>query len=249
MKQTDSLFNASASTFASLKNVALAMKVLDHLVHRAPNLPGLGVLYGHSGYGKSCGAAAAANRFRAVYIECRSYFTKKSLLLAILEEMGIRPGKTVYEMVNQIGEELSLSRRPLIIDEMDHIVDRNLVELIRDIYEVSNAAILMIGEERFPAKLKKWERFHNRILDWQPAEPSDLDDARKLAKLYSPDVAIADELLGQIVDVTRGVTRRVCVNIETVRQEAKKSGARAIDAKAWGTRVFYTGEAPIRRAA
>ncbi len=243
--------NGAATTFATLKNVALARRVLDHLVHRAPNLPGMGVLFGPSGYGKSCAAASAATHSQphAVYIECRSYFTKKSLLLTILDEMSIRPGKTVYEMVNQIGEELSLSRRPLIIDEMDHIVDRNLVELIRDIYEVSGAAILMIGEERFPAKLKKWERFHNRILDWQPAEPSDLDDARKLAKLYSPDVAIADELLGQIVHVTRGVTRRVCVNIETVRQEAKKSGAKSIDLKTWGARAFYTGEAPARRAA
>jgi len=248
MTKTETTVNTS--TFASLRNVALAMKVLDHLVHRAPNLPGMGVLYGESGLGKSCAAAAAANRFRAVYVECRSYFTKKSLLLAILDEMGIRPGKTVYEMVNQIGEELALSRRPLMIDEMDHIVDRNLVELVRDIYEVSNAAILMIGEERFPAKLKRWERFHNRVLDWQPAERTDLDDARKLARLYSPDVAIADELLGQIVQTTRGVTRRICVNIETVRQEAKKAGHKSIDTKEWGTRAFYTGEAPVvRRAA
>lgn len=247
MTKTESTVNTS--TFASLRNVALALKVLDHLVHRAPNLPGMGVLYGESGLGKSCAAAAAATRYRAVYVECRSYFTKKSLLLAILEEMGIRPGRTVYEMVNQIGEELALSRRPLIIDEMDHIVDRNLVELIRDVYEVSQAAILMIGEERFPAKLKRWERFHNRILDWQPAERSDLDDTRKLARLYSSDVSIADDLLGHIVQSTRGVTRRICVNIETVRQDAKKTGARSIDLKAWGNRAMYTGEAPVLRRA
>lgn len=244
---TKSESTVNSSTFASLRNVALAMRLLDHLVNRAPNLPGMGAFYGESGLGKSMAAAAAASRYRAVYVECRSYFTKKSLLLAILDEMGIRPAKTVAEMVNQIGEELVLSRRPLLIDEMDHIVDRNLVELIRDIYEVSNAAILMIGEERFPAKLKRWERFHNRILDWQPAERSDLDDARKLARLYSPDVSIADDLLGSIVQTTRGVTRRICVNIETVRQEAKKTGAKSIDAKTWGQRAMYTGEAPVLR--
>lgn len=237
----------NATTFASLKNVALAMRVMDHLVNRQPNMPGIGAMYGPSGYGKSTAMAAVANKHRAAYVECRSYFTKKSLLLAILDELALRPGKTIYEMVNQIGEELLLSRRPLIIDEMDHIVDRNLVELVRDIYEVSGAAILMVGEETFPAKLKRWERFHNRVLDWCPAEPTDLDDARKLAKLYSPDVAIEDELLGAIVKATRGVTRRVVVNIESVRQEAKKAGARAIDAKTWGTRPFYTGEAPARR--
>jgi DNA transposition AAA+ family ATPase len=209
----------------------------------------MGVLYGPSGYGKTIAVSNAATRYRAVYVECRSYFTKKSLLLTILDEMAIRPGNTIYEMVKQIAEQLVLSQRPLIIDEMDHIVDRNLVEIVRDIYEVSNAAILMVGEEKFPSKLKRWERFHNRILDWQPAEPADLDDAKKLAKLYSPDVPIGEDLLARIVEVTRGVTRRVCVNVENVRQEAKKSGERAIDLKTWGSRGFYTGEAPLRRVA
>jgi len=235
------------ATFASLKNVALAMRVMDHLIHRAPTMPGMGVMYGASGLGKSTAMAAVATRRRAYYIECRSYLTKKSLLLLLLEEMGILPGKTIYEMVKQIGQQLNDSGRPLIIDEMDHIVDRNMVELVRDIYEVSNAPILMVGEERFPSKLKRWERFHNRVLDWCPAEPTDLEDAKKLAKLYSPDVEIGEDLLEAILTATRGVTRRVSVNIENVRQEAKKAGARTIDAKAWGARPFYTGEAPPRR--
>lgn len=244
MTHKDTAVNGS---LAPLRNVLLAGRVVEHLVHRAPNLPGMGVLYGPSGFGKSSAAAYAANRHRAVYVECRSYFTRKSLLLAILDEMGVKPARTIYEMVNQVGEELVLSRKPLILDEMDHIVERNLVELVRDVYEVSNAAILMIGEEHFPKKLKRWERFHNRVLDWCPAEPSDMEDARKLAKLYSPDVELKDDLLAKIVEATRGVTRRICVNVETVRQEAKKAGHRAMDLKAWGTRPFYTGEAPARR--
>lgn len=249
MQKNDTTAAAPVSTFAPLRNVLLAGRVMDHLVNRAPNLPGMGVLYGPSGYGKTTAVTNAAVRFRAVHIECRSYFTKKSLLLSILDEMGIKPGRTVYEMVNQICEQLVLSRRPLIIDEMDHIVDRNLVELVRDIYEGSKTPLLMVGEEQFPRKLKRWERFHNRILEWQPAEPSDLEDAKKLAKLYSPDVAIADDLLAQIVQVTRGVTRRICVNVEQVRHEAKKAGHKSADLKAWGSRQLYTGEAPLRRVA
>src|SRR5574341_1401106 len=183
MTKEQTTVTVHGSTFAPLRNVVLVGQVMEQLINRTPNLPGMGVLYGDSGLGKSMAAAFVANRHRACYVECRSYFTKKSLLLSILEELGGRPAKTIYEMVNQIGDELSHSRRPLIVDEMDHIVDRNLVELLRDIYEVSYAPILMIGEERFPAKLKKWERFHNRVLCWQPAERADLEDAQKLARL------------------------------------------------------------------
>jgi DNA transposition AAA+ family ATPase len=239
----------STSTFAAVRNVALCASVMDQLMNRAPNMPGLGVFSGPSGYGKSIAAAYCANEYEAVYVECRSYFTKKSLLLAILNEMGTRPGKTVYEMVEQIGEQLALSGKGMVIDETDHIVDRNLVELLRDIYEVSGAPILMIGEERFPQKLKRWERFHNRVLRWELAQPTDLGDAKKFAKLYSPDVAIGDDLLKKIVEATRGCARRICVNIENVRLDGATRGAKTVDLSAWGNKTLYTGEAPLRRAA
>lgn len=243
---------AAVPQFAPLRNVLLARAVMETLTTRDPELPGMAVLYGPSGYGKTKAVSSVAIHHRAYYVECRSYFSKKSLLLAILDEMAIKPGRTVHEMVTQISEQLVHSRRPLMIDEMDHIVERNLVELVRDIYEASRASILMVGEENFPRKLRRWERFDNRILVWQPAEPSDLEDARKCAKLYAPDVVIADDLLARIVQETRGVTRRICVNIANVRREAKKAGLppqRPIDLKAWGSRALYTGEAPLRRAA
>ena len=238
---------ATPQQFAPLRNVLLAKTVMEILVTRDPELPGMGVLYGPSGYGKTKAVSSVATHYRAVYVECRSYFTKKTLLLSILDEMSIKPGRTVHEMMNQICEQLMLSRKPLIIDEMDHIVDRNLVELVRDIYEGSGASILMVGEENFPRKLRRWERFDNRILKWQLAEPADLDDARKLAKLYCPDVAIADEWLKACVSAVRGITRRLCVNIADARREAKKAGAKLVDLKVWGSRSFYTGEAPARR--
>ncbi len=246
MKETASTVNPAAG-IALLRNVAACAKVLEHLMHRAPNQPGMGALYGQSGLGKSIAAAYCANKFNGVYVECRSYFTKKGLLLSICKEMRLRPGPTIYDMVAQIGEQLSLSGRPLLIDEMDHIVDRNLVELVRDLYEVSYAPILMIGEELFPAKLKRWERFHNRVLDWCPAEVADAADAGKLAKLYSPEIEIKDDLLAEIIKQSRGVHRRICVNVDQVRQQAKSVGVKSIDLKTWGNRPFYTGEAPVRR--
>lgn len=245
-KNDTTTITVNGSTFAPLRNVILASKAMEILVHREPNEPGMGAFYGDSGLGKSMAAAFVANRYRAVYVECRSYFTKKSLLLSILEELGLQPGKTIYEMVRQIGAQLDHSRQPLIIDEMDHIVDRNLVELLRDVYEVSQTPILMIGEERFPAKLRKWERFHNRMLIWQPAERTDLEDTQKLAKLYSSDVELKTDLLEFFVKGARGVARRIVVNISTARREAKDAGKRTFSLADWGSRPVYNGEPPRR---
>jgi DNA transposition AAA+ family ATPase len=204
--------------------------------------------YGPSGWGKSFSAAYTANRFRAYYVECKSSWTRKALLVAILKSMGIVPATTIYDMTEQISEQLALSGRPLIVDEMDHIVEKKAVEVIRDIYEGSNAAILLIGEEKLPAKLKIWERFHNRMLDWVPAQPADLEDASHLAELYSPDVEIADDLLSHIQRINKGCVRRICVNIEMIRRTALDVGKQEIDLSTWNSsnRQLYTGEAPKR---
>jgi len=246
MKESASPVNLSPG-IAPLRNVAAFAKVVEHLMTRAPNMPGLGVGYGVPGLGKSLAAAYCANKFNGVYVECRSYFTKKSLLVSICREMRLQPGRTVFDMVNQIGEQLALSSRPLLLDEMDHLVDRNLIELVRDIYESSNAPIFMIGEEEFPSKLRRWGRFYDRVLDWCPAELSDAADAGKLAKLYSADVEIEADLLAKIVQQSRGIARRICVNIERARQHAKASGSKFASLKVWGDRPFFTGETPARR--
>ncbi|KAB7624353.1 AAA family ATPase [Alkalilimnicola sp. S0819] len=247
MTQTDNVVNLSSSTAAPLQNVALCNGALERALDRPAHLPGLVAFYGPSGWGKSTAAAYCANRHRAYYVECKSSWTKKALLNAVLTEMGVAPAKTLYEMADQISEQLVLSGRPLIVDEMDHIVSKKAVEVIRDIYEGSNAAILLIGEELLPAKLREWERFHNRMLAWVPAQPCDLDDTRQLARLYCREVTIHDDLLAKIQEVSRGAARRICVNVENVRQAALGGGLAEVDLATWGDQPLYSGEAPKRR--
>jgi len=241
--------NNMGNTIAPLVNISLCATALDRAMKRPSHLPGLVTFYGESGLGKSFSASYSANRFRAYYVECKSSWTRKAMLIAILKSMGIVPAKNNAEMTDQVSEELALSGRPLIIDEMDYIVEKKAVEVIQDIYEGSNAAILMIGEEKLPSKLKKWERFHNRMLDWVPAQRADLNDVDLLSKLYSPDVAIAQDLLDSIQKINKGCVRRICVNIERVRASAKAVGKTEIDLATWagGKRELFTGEAPKRR--
>ncbi len=238
--------NTLAPTMAPLKNVGLTAKLLQGAIERPGHLPGIVVLYGPSGYGKSFAAAYAANKFDAYYVECKSVWTVKTLLINIIREMGIAPEQTIAGMVDQVSEQLALSERPLIIDEVDHIVKKRAIEVIRDVYEGSGAPILLIGEEKLSIKLRQWERFHNRVLDWLPAQPADKADAKALAKMYSPDIGIATDLLSKIVDVTRGVTRRICVNIHNIRGLAKTKGWETVSLREWGRRELYTGEPPRR---
>ena len=237
----------TAMTVAPLTNVRLCMSALTRIMERDEHLPGIAAMYGPPGYGKSMSATFAANSLRCYYIECRSSWTKKAVLISILREMGIEPAKNIYEMTEQVSEQLMLSQRPLIVDEFDHIVDKKAVEIIRDIYEGSQSPILLLGEERMPAKLERWERFHSRIMEFVPAQPVSMEDAKALVQLYSPGTDFKTDLLKKLVTISRGSVRRLCVNISRIRRFAESEGLDSVDASTWGSRELYTGRAPTRR--
>lgn len=234
-------------TTAPLANVSLCGIALTRAMERPSHLPGMVCFYGPSGWGKTTAATYVSLVNRAYYIQCQDSWVRKAILVNILRVMGIQPAHSLWEMTEQVCEQLAKSGRPLIVDELDKLVDKKAVELIRDIYEGSGATILLIGEEQLPAKLTRWERFHGRILDWVPAQPTDLEDARHLKRLYHPGIEMADDLLERIVAVSKGSARRVVVNLAQVEEFAKETGLKALSMADWGSRTFFTGEAPARR--
>ena len=233
---------------AQLTNMALAYQTMADCESASENMPRLGVFYGPSGFGKSVGAAFTAARFDAGYVEAKSIWTQRSLLTALAEALGIvRIEKTGPRILEQLIEHLNAHPRPIIIDEMDYLVKKQMVDIIRDIHDATAIAILMIGEESLPAKLKEWERFDNRILTLTAAQPASPDDALKLRTHYCRRVNVADDLALQIADSCRGVVRRIVTNLERAQKLAIEDGTMEIDLAWWGERRIENGALPARR--
>jgi SpoVK/Ycf46/Vps4 family AAA+-type ATPase len=235
---------------AQLTNMRLGLATMLECQDAGDGSPRLGLFYGPSGYGKSVAAATVAARLGGAYVVAKSIWTQRSLLEAIAAELGItRLERTGPRLLEQIVDQLLREPQPLIIDEMDHLVKKQSVEIIRDIHDAARVPVLMIGEEALPAKLKAWERFDNRILIATPAQPSSIGDALLLRDFYCPRVAVADDLVAAIVDVTKGVTRRIVTNLQAVQAAATAEGLGSMDLQAWGDRRFRTGSLQTRRAA
>ena len=241
---------APVNGIAQLRNVALCYQAVTATQNAHQYTPKLAVLYGRSGDGKSLATVFVAIRAGAYRVQVQSCWTKKYLLEMILKERGIPPEKTVPHMVDQVARQLSLSRRPLIIDEFDHLVTGSKLELVRDIYDASQSTILLVGEELLPRKLEKWERFHGRVLNWVQAAPCNEEDARLLLPIYAPNLTVADEVLTQMVQAVRGSTRRVATNLSRLRELAVNEDEAYLDMTmltALGF-AFATGDSPKPRA-
>lgn len=237
----------SVTKIVPLTNVGLLSAAIARTHNRPAGLPGLVVMYGASGLGKSVGAAFAANQHRAYYVECRDTWSKKAFLHAILREMSIQPAPTLSVMVDQIAEQLSKSGRPLLIDDVQYLLEKAVANVLTDIYNASEGTIVLIGEERVPGSLAKLERLHNRVLEWVPAQRATLDDLRALAESSYPQLHFADDLLEDLRKRVNGCLRRVAVNLYKVYSEASARCVDRIDLAGWGSDNWFTGDAPSRR--
>lgn len=123
-----------------------------------------------------------------------------------------------------------------------------MIELTRDIYESSQATVILVGEEKLPQDLTRWENIHNRQLAWEPALPCNLSDAEKLCEIYCRGVDVDAELLSAIVEASNGSIRRVATNLSRVQELARTRGTTLATLEFWGDRAFQTGQPPeVRR--
>lgn len=232
------------STVAPLRNVAAMSALIDRVKNRPHNLPGMGTFYGPSGFGKTMAAIYGTNKFQAISVQVKSVWTKKTLCEAILAEMGVPAATTVSGMLDQISQHLAVTDSPLLIDEADFLVQRKMIEIVRDIYEGSQAPVILIGEELLPQKLRAWERVHGRILDWVAAQPADMTDVGHLTKIYARDIKVSAELQAKVLATSFGSIRRICVNLDRIREFAAIKGLKAVSVDDWGNQAFFTGTAP-----
>lgn len=237
---------------AHIATLDLVSATLERLDARSNGLPGIAVLYGPAGWGKTFAANTLANEARAYYVQMRSAWRSKTLLEKILADMGIRhEPATTARLLDMVAEQLSASRRTLILDEFDYAAkakNDTLIELTRDIYEASQGSLLLIGEELLPKKLERWERFHSRVLTWAPAQPVTLEDAMKLAPIYASTLEFDTDVLQYLVDIAQGSVRRVCVNLTQLLDFSNTQGLDRITMNDLAATTVYTGRSPERRA-
>ncbi|WP_197723273.1 AAA family ATPase [Blastochloris tepida] len=218
---------------------------MERLRDRGGGRPGIGVFYGHSGFGKTKSAIYVKNKTNAALVEVGFTWSAKTLLQRLCVELRVETKGTLAQLADRVVETLVDDDRPLIIDEADKLCDKGMIELVRQIHEESGAPILLLGEEKLPSKIAREERVHNRVLVWEPAQPCDLADARTLAKVYCP-IEVADDLIEMIRTKSGGRARRIVVNLDLVADFARNAGLKALGAADYAG-PFYTGDEPKPR--
>ncbi len=116
---------------AMLANVMALSEAIEAVRGRDPHLPGLVLMHGPSGYGKSVAATVNAIEAGAAYVEVRSTWTKRDLIEAVARELGVAIDKRMSKTAEAISAQLAESQRVLIVDEADIAFEKGHLEILR----------------------------------------------------------------------------------------------------------------------
>ncbi|EKO3777769.1 ATP-binding protein [Vibrio metschnikovii] len=226
-----------------VKNVARLASAYQALESRPLNTPGMGLVWGDTGRGKTTATTWLINRCNGIYVRALALWNASSMLRAIAEELDLDTKGTRTALEVRVIERLAETQRPLFVDEADHIVgNEQMMETLRDIHDLSTVPVIMIGMGQMRKKVARYAQLENRIMHWVEFSACDHEDAVTLSRGMC-DVEVEEDLLNELIEMTRGEIRRLVVGLAQIEDEAKVQGLSKIG-KSQFKRDFFLGQRP-----
>ena len=209
--------------FVKTNNVKRFITMMNNLQNRAEGVPGMGLVYGEPGLGKTQTINWWAFKNNAILVRCTQLMSARWLLSEILEEMGEIYGYKISDCFKLVVRNLLVNPQIIIIDEVDYLtVDSRAVETLRDIHAKTNVPIVLVGMINAKSRLKKFNHLYDR-----------LSEIVKFEKFSKNDIKTIVQELSE-VEMTDCAIRYIYTNLNRFRQIVKVINKAEIIAKANG---------------
>ena len=167
-------------SFFPTNNYHQMRNAIDALVNREPSLPGMGLIVGKWGIGKSEAIDFYYGESTVYYVRAAALMGPRDLLEEICDEYQVMPEYRTMSRFKQVCKMLKQRRSPLIIDEADYLFKKSInLDVIRDMHDISKVPIVLVGMEQFYERLEKYGQFWSRILpagivEFKPLTPPEM---------------------------------------------------------------------------
>lgn len=228
---------------AITKSVAALQMAYTALETRGFGVPGMALVHGYTGAGKTTAVTWLVNRTRGVYVRAMRTWTPSTMLGRIMTELGAAPLGRNAAMVDFIVGALTEQQRPLFVDEADYLVKSgDMIETLRDIHDLSGVPLVMVGMAGIERRLVSRPQIARRISHWVEFLRSDLEDTGLVATAAC-EVTLDDELLARVHTESGGSVGLAVVGLARIEALAKANGWRTVTAEQWGPRKLFLGQA------
>ena len=199
------------NVFATTKNVTRFYAGMEAVENPVQGNIGMVLLEGDPGTGKTeIAQKYAADNESSIYVRATDIMTRRSLLSAIVGELGQAPYYRTDELFAQILEQLLERPRTIIVDEVDYLVKDGMVEVLRDINDMTNCPVVMVGMHMISKKLQRFRHLYDRFTSVIRFKLFDLADLKIICKQIC-EIEIDDAGLQFILERGQGKFRRTMV--------------------------------------
>lgn len=212
---------------ASIKRYLVAMTGLEEA--RTPEK--MCFVWGLPGAGKTTATAWVVNKTNGVFVRAQRIWNITSMLAAIVEQLEGQPHRHKQPMFDYIVQRLAKSRRALFIDEADYLTE-DMIEVLRDIHDLSSRPITLIGMDQVRRGLANNERFMRRITEEIKFMPLDFADCKAVYASIA-EVEIADDLLASLNDEANGNIGLISNGIGMIEKVAKANNWTVVNMAMW----------------
>jgi len=172
--------------FARTQNVKNFINMMNNLQNRAEGVPGMALVYGEPGLGKTQALLWWATQNDAVFIRAANQMSARWLMQEIIEELGEVPYYYSADLFKQCVRQLNNEPKIIIIDEIDYLTGNEAtIETLRDIYDKTNVSIVMAGMGMADKKLMRYRHLYDRVSEKLKFEPFSKKDIKIIIEQLS----------------------------------------------------------------
>lgn len=167
-------------TFIRTKNVKQFVSLMDELQKVPPNIPKMALVYGEHGLGKSQTIQWWADKNDSVYVRATQGMTSRWLLSEIVEELGEEAYWHLHDNFEIIENILREHSKVIIVDEIDYLIDKNIIETLRDLHDKTACPVVLVGMGAADKKLARYSHLMDRIYKKLKFEKFNSDDIKEI---------------------------------------------------------------------
>ena len=214
--------------FVKTKNVKQMVSMLNRLRDREEGIPGMGLIYGEPGLGKTYAITWWVAQNDAILIRSANLMSARWLLEEIVEELGEIPYNKFSDIFNQVVAQLIKTPKTIIVDETDYLtIDSRAVETLRDIHDKTNVPIVLVGMGTANKRLQRHKHLYDRLLEIIKFEPFCKQDIAAIIDQLS-EVCFTD-CAKKFIYTRTNRFRQLVKTISKAEQLAKANGIKEID--------------------
>ncbi|MCB1833160.1 MAG: ATP-binding protein [Geminicoccaceae bacterium] len=212
--------------FVHTSNVKRMLAAYEQCLQRGASEASWVLVAGNAGHGKTRSGHWFADRQDAIHIRIKADVTPGWIKRELARELGYaKPPRSREALFQACFDSLAKYPRPIVLDEVENALRRDIgvLEAIRDLSDLIEMPVVLIGREWVPERLKEHRQIWSRISGMATYTRMSLDDVTLLRETIC-EVEVDGALDDLLLEQSGGYIRELMNGLANIERIGRRRG-------------------------